>query len=194
MSLEYQKVWETMNSLETTICKAISVRQVIDAAVEALERGDREKAENLMNASYDFIGYFVDDFDKKFKSAWNETVVKLKNEKQEILNKDWESFYYPEEVKEKDIMPPWGHSDMEALQYTEEILNAMCDQAEKDQVKKWTLPVEIDGASGEYFLTLPDDLLDKLLWSEGDTLEWIDNKNGTLTLCRCLDKIGSWES
>lgn len=173
MSLEYQKVWETMNSLETTICKAISVRQVIDAAVEALERGDREKAENLMNASYDFIGYFVDDFDKKFKSAWNETVVKLKN---------------------KDCMPPWGHSDMEALQYTEEILNAMCDQAEKDQVKKWTLPVEIDGASGEYFLTLPDDLLDKLSWSEGDTLEWIDNKNGTLTLCRYLDKIGSWES
>ena len=28
-------------------------------------------------------------------------------------------------------MPPWGHSDMEALRYSEEELNAMCDAAEK---------------------------------------------------------------
>lgn len=30
-----------------------------------------------------------------------------------------------------DCMPPWGHSDMEALRYTDEELNAMCDAAEK---------------------------------------------------------------
>jgi len=29
------------------------------------------------------------------------------------------------------IMPPWGHSDMEALQYTEDEINAMCDAAEE---------------------------------------------------------------
>ena len=33
-------------------------------------------------------------------------------------------------------MPPWGHSDMEALRYTEEELNAMCDKAELDQKKE----------------------------------------------------------
>jgi hypothetical protein len=48
----------------------------------------------------------------------------------------------------------------------------------EDRVNKWILPVEVDGASGEYFLTLPDEMLDQLGWKEGDTLEFIDNKNG----------------
>lgn len=34
------------------------------------------------------------------------------------------------------VMPPWGHSDMEALQYTEEELNAMCDKAASDDEKE----------------------------------------------------------
>jgi hypothetical protein len=82
---------------------------------------------------------------------------------------------------------------MEALRYTEDELNAMCDKAEKDQVKKWTLPVEVDAASGEYFLTLPDDLLDKLSWTEGDCLEWVDNKDGTLSLHKSSQKIDPWD-
>jgi hypothetical protein len=37
--------------------------------------------------------------------------------------------------KVNDTMPPWGHSDMEALRYTEEELNAMCNKAASDQEK-----------------------------------------------------------
>lgn len=51
----------------------------------------------------------------------------------------WEEYYYPEEHKEpkvEDIMPPWGHSDMEALRYTEEEMNAMCDKAASDDEKE----------------------------------------------------------
>src|SRR6056300_1288393 len=46
---------------------------------------------------------------------------------QNAWNDFWEENYYPEEHqkhteerKVEDIMPPWGHSDMEALRYTEE--------------------------------------------------------------------------
>jgi len=43
-------------------------------------------------------------------------------------------------MKEKEYyepsMPPWGHSDIEALQYTEEELNAMCDKAASDDEKE----------------------------------------------------------
>jgi hypothetical protein len=52
---------------------------------------------------------------------------------------DWEENYYPEEHKKpkvEDIIPPWGHSDMEALQYSEEELNAMCEKAASDQEKE----------------------------------------------------------
>ena len=57
-------------------------------------------------------------------------------------NDFWEENYYPEEYKQskelsvENIMPPWGHSDMEAFRYTEEELNAMCDKAELDQNKE----------------------------------------------------------
>lgn len=101
-------------------------------------------------------------------------------------NSFWEENYYPEEHKEpkiEDIMPPWGHSDMEALQYTEEELNAMCDAAQKqqDKVKKWVLPVEIDGITGELFVNLPDDLLEAANLEEGDIVEWVDNNDGSFT-------------
>jgi len=49
----------------------------------------------------------------------------------------WEEHYYPEEYKGStvsSVMPPWGHSDMEALKYTDEELNAMCDKAASDQL------------------------------------------------------------
>jgi len=57
-------------------------------------------------------------------------------------NDFWEENYYPEEYKKskepsvEDVMPPWGHSDMEALRYTDEELDAMCDKAASDEEKK----------------------------------------------------------
>jgi hypothetical protein len=50
----------------------------------------------------------------------------------------WEENYYPEEYKGStvsSVMPPWGHSDMEALKYSDEELNAMCDKAASDEEK-----------------------------------------------------------
>ena len=47
---------------------------------------------------------------------------------------------------------------------------------------KWILPVEVDGASGEYYLQLPDYLLDALGWKEGDNLEYSDNGDGSFSV------------
>jgi hypothetical protein len=108
-----------------------------------------------------------------------------------------------------DGMRPWGHSDLEYLandiltkdrisnfpgeQYTDEELNAMCDKAEadekKDKVVKWILPVEAD-PSGEYFFTLPDDLLEAADLKEGDTVEWIDNGNSSWTIRKVTKPLG----
>ena len=32
--------------------------------------------------------------------------------------------------------------------------------------------VQFDSESGEYFITIPDELVDELQWQEGDVLEW----------------------
>ena len=84
----------------------------------------------------------------------------------------WNNFWESEEVKD-DGMRPWGHSDLE---YS--IVN-------KDKVVKWVLPVQqacaIDN-DGEYFVNFPDDLLEAANLKEGDSIEWVDNKDGSYIL------------
>ena len=103
-------------------------------------------------------------------------------------NSFWEENYYPEEIN--DCMPPWGHSDMEALQYTEEELNAMCDAAQKqqDKVKKWVLPVDNLGEC--YFVSFPDDLLEAANLKEGDQIKWVVNNDGTYTIRKVSKPLG----
>lgn len=59
-----------------------------------------------------------------------------------------------------------------------------------DKVVKWVLPVEVDYTNQEYFLTLPEDLLETLQWVDGDMVEWVDNNDGSFTL-RKVTKDGN---
>lgn len=48
---------------------------------------------------------------------------------------------------------------------------------------QWTVTLEeADDGSGDLVMPLPQDLLDGAGWKEGDTLEWIDNNNGSWSL------------
>jgi len=54
----------------------------------------------------------------------------------------------------------------------------------KTKIKfNWTIILEeADDGSGDLIMPFPDDLLTQAGWKEGDTLEWIDNENGSFTL------------
>jgi hypothetical protein len=52
----------------------------------------------------------------------------------------------------------------------------------EDKVKKWVLPVESDGPSGEYFVTFPEDLLKATNLNEGDQVDWVDQGDGSYLL------------
>ena len=52
----------------------------------------------------------------------------------------------------------------------------------KDKVVKWSLPVQVDGLSGECYVEFPDDLLEAANLKEGDQVEWIDCGNGSFEL------------
>ena len=187
MTLNYNRVWNTMNELESVTSKIVSARAILDSAIISLESGNREKTETLMYAVDEYLQYYLEEFDRKFKDAWDETVTKLKQEERD------------------DYMRPWGHSDMEALsQYTDEEMNAMCDNAELDEkhsnhyydysrndytrpnpfdkIVKWRLPVEEDTVNGEYFITFPDDLLEAANLSPNDEVEWVEQEVGTFLL------------
>ena len=50
-------------------------------------------------------------------------------------------------------------------------------------MKSWTLNIEeTDDGSGDAILTFPPDLLKQTGWKEGDTLKWIDQKDGSWQL------------
>ena len=194
------KVWETMNELEMITSKICSAREIIDAAIDRIQEHQYDKAETMMSAAYEFLGYYLDEFDEKFKDAWQETVVAGKEENTAFFNVDtagnmtpsyispvtcdkddqspeckgsWNNFWDSQEVS-NDCMPPWGHSDMEYLIKNKE-----------DKVKKWVLPVQqayaID-SDGEYYVNFPDDLLEAANLKEGDSIEWVDNKDGSYIL------------
>ena len=165
MTLNYQKVWSSMNELESVSSKICSAREILDSAIDALENRKKGKAETLMYAVDEYLQYYLEEFDRKFKDAWNETVTKLKQEEVD------------------DYMRPWGHSDMEALSHYKE-----------DKVVKWQLPVEEDIVSGEYFITFPEDLLEAANLKEGDNVEWIDNDDGTFILKKCEKQLNHDEA
>lgn len=77
-------------------------------------------------------------------------------------NDFWEESYYPEEHK---------------------------SNATKDKVVKWRLPVQVDGLTGDCYINLPDDLLEAANLKEGDTVKWVDNKNGTYTMVKATKPL-----
>ena len=162
MTLNYHRVWSTLNELESVTSKISSAREILDSAIDALENHKLEKTGTLLYAVNEFLQYYLEDFDRKFKDAWKETVTKLKQ--QEI----------------DDCMPPWGHSDLEYLS------KLPPEEPKQDKVIKWQLPVEegTDCITGEkeYFISFPDDLLEAANLKRGDDVEWVDNNDGSFLL------------
>lgn len=52
--------------------------------------------------------------------------------------------------------------------------------------KSWTVTLEEDGE--DLILPLTDEMIEGLGWQIGDTLEWIDNKDGTWSIRKTIDK------
>lgn len=50
------------------------------------------------------------------------------------------------------------------------------------KTKTTSLPVEYDEKTGDYYIQFTDELLEEVGWKAGDTIEWIDNKDGSWTM------------
>ena len=196
MNMNYHRVWEKMNDLEMVTTKVSSAREILDCAVDRLQEHQYDKAETLLYAADEFLQYYLEEFDRKFKDAWAETVTKVHQEEYSVSstcdkddtsqeckgawNSFWEENYYPKEVKD-DCMPPWGHSDMEAL-----------SQQKEDKVVKWVLPIErkIEDDVDDYFITFPDDLLEAANLKPGDEVYWVDQGDGSFLIRKKTKLIG----
>lgn len=95
---------------------------------------------------------------KSYKSPWNQFI---EDNKDGFLSKERESNF----PNENDCMPPWGHSDLEYAS----------KHSEENKVKTWVLPVDDEGV-----IILPEDLLERTGWKEGDTLVYEIRDGGVI--------------
>lgn len=183
MTTDYETTWEAMNSLEQITAKVISAREILNSSRHYLECHENQRAETLIVAAQDLLDYYLKEFDEKFKVAWNETVVKSKTD----------GFFWDTDPKGNLVNwtenTSFSHDCMDNSSvgsYTSPWLDCMDGFSESQEKKTWRLPVEEvnNGDTGEidYFVTLPDDLLEETGWDEGTELVWEDNGNGSYTL------------
>lgn len=184
MSTNYQKVWNTMNELETVTSKICSAREILDCAIDAHQEHKHEKVDHLLNAVDEYLQYYLQEFDEKFKDAWAATVGDLrdgdtkstlqcdKNDPREECKNAWNDFW------EEDGVSIVGNPINPACYTAPPSPDRITVNSPK---KTWVLPVEAD-PSGEYFVTFPDDLLDVADLKEGDTIEWVDKGDGSALL------------
>ena len=151
MTVEYQKVWRTMNDLEMVTSKICSAREIIDNAIDKIQEHQNDKAELLMTAAYEYLEYYLQEFDDKFKLAWQATVGDLRDGDREaydsvIKEREYYEGKAPLSCDKDDPSPEckgaWNdfweehYYPEEHQQYTEEELNSMCDKAASDQEKE----------------------------------------------------------
>ena len=164
MTLDYNKVWNTMNDLEMVTTKVSSAREILDCAVDRLQEHQYDKAETLLYAADEFLQYYLEEFDRKFKDAWAETVTKVHQEEYSVSS-----------TCDKDDTSPECKSAWNS--FWEE-------ESKQDKVVKWVLPVErkIEDGIDDYYIQFPDDLLEAANLKPGDEIEWVDMNDGTFIL------------
>ena len=164
MTLDYNKVWNTMNDLEMVSSKISNAREILDCAVDRLQEHQYDKAETLLYAADEFLQYYLEEFDRKFKDAWAETVTKVHQEEYSVSS-----------TCEKDDTSPECKSAWNS--FWEE-------EPKQDKVVKWVLPIErkIEDGIDDYYIQFPDDLLEAANLKPGDEIEWVDMNDGTFIL------------
>ena len=165
MTIDYHRVWEKMNDLEMVSTKISSAREILDCAVDRLQEHQYDKAETLLYAADEFLQYYLEEFDRKFKDAWAETVTKVHQEEYSVSS-----------TCDKDDTSPECKSAWNSF-WEEDVIK-------EDKVVKWVLPVQqkIEDGIDDYYIQFPDDLLEAANLKEGDQIEWVDMNNGTFIL------------
>ena len=207
MTLNYHRVWSTLNDLEMVSTKISSAREILACAIDALENHKLDKTETLLYAVDEYLQYYLSEFDTKFQDAWKETVKKLKQEENDALDAvmNEREYYEPTQVHSEsyydytrndpnrpnplDTSPLSGEHLQAKIQanspyndgWTREYYQEIVDKYEKkDKVVKWQLPVE--QVHEEYFITLPDDLLEAANLKAGDDVDWVDQGDGSFLI------------
>ena len=145
----------------------------------ALLNGNGRELEKQIESHKKFFACDKDNPSTECKGAWNDF---------------WEEYYYPEESNSMKVdgysVNGEGHSQ---YWYEHDRNDANRKNPFTDNVNRWVLPVQVDGLTGECYINLPDDLLERAGLHEGDMVHWIDRKDGSFELRKVTKPLGTEE-
>lgn len=115
------------------------------------------------------VNLIIENAIDKISKGQNENGLILLNAAQTYLNHYIEKFDYKFKLA-------WDAT----------ILKMHKTENKKEIPNKWILPVESDIITGELFLSFPQDIIDHMELRDGDSVQWIDNHDGSFTLKKAI--------
>lgn len=88
--------------------------------------------------------------------------------------------------------PMWSFLNHMTEEQAEEWFNEALERGlerYKENPYSATIPVEEDPITGEFYITIPPEIVKVLNLKEGDTITWIDNCDGTFTFKKSEEKL-----
>ena len=71
------KTWEVMNSLEEAFSEITAFGFMLEQLQEAVDSGDFKQIIDITAALNAFYPVYTNNWDKKFKTAWTQVVMKM---------------------------------------------------------------------------------------------------------------------
>lgn len=78
MTMEYHKVWEVMNDLESAFNNIVTIESLVGYAQAEMEEGNIENVKGALDCLKSYLPVYTDLYDKASKRAWNNTVLACK--------------------------------------------------------------------------------------------------------------------
>jgi len=68
------KNWKVMNNLEDSFSNITTITFMLEELKEAMDSGRIDTAHDITNALNSFLPVYTDNWDRKFKEAWDQVV------------------------------------------------------------------------------------------------------------------------
>ena len=93
--LDYNKTWETMNSLEVAFNKIQALEGMVQYLKGAVDAEDMQVIKDTTDGIVEYLPKFIEEYDTASKRAWNNTVLKLKKPTDRAPISEYDDFENP---------------------------------------------------------------------------------------------------
>ena len=176
-------------------CEDLTPEDIYDTIVKCVDESV-EYHKKYLTKSVELLsllkGYRPVDFEttqSDWNDFWEEQTVISQHYSEEDLNAMCDAAEDKEKCREYNLREAEYYTKRAKLDADYEAIKAAggydwTPLPTEDKVKKWRLPVQQSSVDGvdDYYIEFPDDLLEASGLKEGDSIEWVDQGDGSYLL------------